>query len=370
MLRATVRRDRLLLITACLGAACTDTHGTDDPFGTQSGTDATSGASTSSTTDGETTDDLTTGITATTTAGTTTTGDTTAADSSTGAPSECGNGVVEGDELCDGTDFGGETCASQGFDEGDLLCNANCKVFSTEQCFVCGNMAVEGVEACDGSVPMGVTCESEGFTEGTIACGADCQYDTAGCSLCGNGVAEGAEECDDTDLGGQTCESLNLIGGDLGCVAASCSYDFTGCQSFMETFETGVIETYWTATGNATWIADDVDVINGSFSAGSGTITHNQTSGMSVMVDFAAGGEISFWHEESTESCCDHLEFYIDNVMQDEWSGTNAPAQADYPVAAGVHTFEWRYAKDLSVNTGQDQVWVDDILATGGALVP
>ncbi len=47
----------------------------------------------------------------------------------------CGNDVVEGDEVCDGTDLDGETCASQGFDGGTLSCNANCDGFVTTSCY-------------------------------------------------------------------------------------------------------------------------------------------------------------------------------------------------------------------------------------------
>lgn len=289
---------------------------------------------------------------------------------SSGGPPQCGNGIVEGDEVCDGEDFAEISCASQGFDEGDLICSPNCMGFSTELCFICGNQTLEGAETCDGSVPNGVTCESEGFTEGTIACNLEtCQLDTSGCSLCGNGVAEGNEECDDADFGGATCESLGLIGGDLACDAESCTYSFSGCDSFMEDFESGAIGVFWTNGGNANWIADSGNPIAGTYSGASGVITHNQQSSLSITINFAAASSISFTHEESTESSFDYLRFYIDGIEQSSWSGTNAAAQAMYNVGAGQHTFEWRYTKDGSVNSGQDRVWVDDIVTPGGQVL-
>ncbi len=43
----------------------------------------------------------------------------------------CGDGVIEANEACDGIDFAGETCSSQGFGGGDLLCSARCTIITT-----------------------------------------------------------------------------------------------------------------------------------------------------------------------------------------------------------------------------------------------
>lgn len=46
----------------------------------------------------------------------------------------CGNGVVEGDEVCDGDDLGGEACEELGmFDGGELACAEDC-TFDTSAC--------------------------------------------------------------------------------------------------------------------------------------------------------------------------------------------------------------------------------------------
>ena len=70
-----------------------------------------------------------------------------AADATVGgdaAVAVCGNGVVEGDESCDGTDFGaaGRSCERVGYSQGSLLCTLNC-TFNKSQC--------TGVEVCDDS---------------------------------------------------------------------------------------------------------------------------------------------------------------------------------------------------------------------------
>ena len=48
-------------------------------------------------------------------------------------PSVCGNGILENGEQCDGSAFGGASCASQGFSGGTLSCNSNC-TFNTSAC--------------------------------------------------------------------------------------------------------------------------------------------------------------------------------------------------------------------------------------------
>lgn len=46
----------------------------------------------------------------------------------------CGNNTKEGGEECDGPDFGGATCTSEGFDGGTLSCNPDCTL-NVSQCF-------------------------------------------------------------------------------------------------------------------------------------------------------------------------------------------------------------------------------------------
>ncbi|MCA9710770.1 MAG: hypothetical protein KDK70_33320 [Myxococcales bacterium] len=144
----------------------------------------------------------------------------------------CGNGVLDGSDICDGADLGGATCQSIGmnFDGGTLGCENNCRAFDTSECSTCGNVIVEGDEPCDGVALLGHSCEDEGFEYGQLGCLADCtDFDTSGCGLCGDGSIGGAESCDGADLAGQTCASLGLTGGTLGCTA-SCTFDFTMCE--------------------------------------------------------------------------------------------------------------------------------------------
>jgi hypothetical protein len=45
----------------------------------------------------------------------------------------CGNGNIDSGEECDGSNLGGQTCASRGYAGGTLACNSNC-AFNASQC--------------------------------------------------------------------------------------------------------------------------------------------------------------------------------------------------------------------------------------------
>jgi hypothetical protein len=54
-----------------------------------------------------------------------------------GASTPCGNGTLEGPEVCDGANLNGKTCADEGFGGGGTLaCAANCKAFDTTGCMM------------------------------------------------------------------------------------------------------------------------------------------------------------------------------------------------------------------------------------------
>ena len=163
----------------------------------------------------------------------------TTADSSGGASSDstgsqCGNGVIDDGEACDGSEFGGNTCENQGFLGGALMCSPDCLGFMTDGCqgAICGNGTIELDELCDGDDVGDGTCEAEGFVGGTLGCNATCDgYDTANCSSCGDSVVDDGEDCDGTELGDATCVSLGYDEGTLAC-ATTCVYDESGCIAY------------------------------------------------------------------------------------------------------------------------------------------
>jgi hypothetical protein len=92
----------------------------------------------------------------------------------------------------------------------------------------CGNNKIEGDEVCDGTQLGGQTCSGLGHVGGDLGCTDSCTFDESACSDCGDGDVDDGEECDESDLDDQTCLTLNHDGGELAC-NNDCTFDESGC---------------------------------------------------------------------------------------------------------------------------------------------
>ncbi|MGB6848082.1 MAG: hypothetical protein WBG05_07750 [Thermoanaerobaculia bacterium] len=100
-----------------------------------------------------------------------------------GCAGTCGNDIIEGGEVCDGTDLGGSTCGSEGCTgDGTLACLSDCSGFDTSGCFEC--------PACNdnGACELGEDC---------VSCPTDCVSGDSSGAICGNGLCEAGngEDC-------------------------------------------------------------------------------------------------------------------------------------------------------------------------------
>lgn len=157
----------------------------------------------------------------------------------------CGNGSINGGELCDGATFfnaSADSCAEWGFSGGTLGCRADCVPnFAACTKTTCGDGQIQGYEACDGTNYGGATCGGYGYGAGSLACVNNCLFhDTAQCdglASCGNGVVDGVEACDKqgstviTALGNNTCAAFGYGSGNLGCTSG-CALVLSGCSMY------------------------------------------------------------------------------------------------------------------------------------------
>lgn len=133
-----------------------------------------------------------------------------------------------------------------------------------------------------------------------------------------------------------------------------------------EGFEWGRIPPYWRNSGNNWEVVSNAtatDVRTGSYAVKvKSRLTDSASASLGLQIATGAG-DVSFNVKTSTEAEYDKLVFYVDGIEQASFSGINDwVSSASVSVAAGVHSFEWIYHKDGGTSSGDDTVWLDDIL--------
>ena len=131
--------------------------------------------------------------------------------------------------------------------------------------------------------------------------------------------------------------------------------------SYTEDFESGTLtKLAWVTGGSAPWAVQNTTASHSTYAAKAGTIGNSQTSSLSV-ASYSGGGIGSFDFKVSSELDWDFLEFYINGIRQQRWSGEVAWTTFQFPVPSGNNTYEWRYVKDADHSAGQDTAWIDNI---------
>ena len=130
-----------------------------------------------------------------------------------------------------------------------------------------------------------------------------------------------------------------------------------------ENYETGDFTKFpWDFAGQQDWTITAVSPFEGTFSSRSGVIGDSQYSSLLLTVDVLSDAPVTFYSKVSSEANYDFLVFLIDGAEMGRWSGEVPWTKRTFPVTKGIHTFQWKYLKDVNTVGGSDCAWVDFII--------
>ncbi len=140
----------------------------------------------------------------------------------------------------------------------------------------------------------------------------------------------------------------------------------------IEDWETGDFSSYdWNLGTSNQWQITTTHPYEGTYAVRSYPIGNNNTSSLKLTLEISQPDTISFYYYVSCEQGgtnwwgqtqqYDYLAFYINNTKKDSWDGVVPWTKAEYPLAAGTYTFEWRYTKDNYQTGGEDLAMIDYI---------
>lgn len=148
----------------------------------------------------------------------------------------------------------------------------------------------------------------------------------------------------------------------------------SGTPLFSDGFESGLgsFTTGCTGTSCQNWSVTNVagQYNSGSQAARSGPagptlLIANTTNFLEyTTAALASGGRIQFDFRLSSELNGDYFRFYIDGVLQNQWSGSILFNTVSYTLTAGAHVLRWEYAKNGTVNDAIDRVFIDNVIVS------
>ncbi|MEN8155342.1 MAG: C25 family cysteine peptidase [Bacteroidota bacterium] len=138
---------------------------------------------------------------------------------------------------------------------------------------------------------------------------------------------------------------------------------------YAEDFKEGRLHFPFKNSAEYPWRVDETTWHSPGYSMKSGGISHSQQSETSLCFDISQGDSLSFFYRVSSEPAYDFLNFYVDSLLDERWSGERGWSRYAVYLEAGAHTITWSYRKDYNVSKGEDAAWIDEITFPGGAFV-
>lgn len=124
----------------------------------------------------------------------------------------CGNGTIDGTEVCDGN----VPCWKAGhfYPQGEAVCNSNCTGYDTSKCLerdagdLCGNFQIDSGESCEQGDTKPCKELSDTFAGGDAECRSDCRgWDPANCTNGGTKTCAQIISCIKACAGDANCEN-------------------------------------------------------------------------------------------------------------------------------------------------------------------
>jgi hypothetical protein len=157
--------------------------------------------------------------------------------------------------------------------------------------------------------------------------------------------------------------SVISISSRLDCYPQIVERDFTfRIGKIRESFEAESFSVFpWINPSSNPWIIATENSYDGTVSARSGAVSHNEVTSLIIRTIFSSADSISFFYKVSSEINYDEFTFKINDTEVLKNSGEVPWTKFIYPVSEGVNKMEWVYEKDQSVSGGTDCAWIDNI---------
>ena len=137
-----------------------------------------------------------------------------------------------------------------------------------------------------------------------------------------------------------------------------------------ESFESASFRVFsWINLSSKPWIINGTGSYDGTFSARSGTISHNETSSLRIRTEYPVADSLRFFYKVSSENNYDFLIFKLNGAEVFKKSGETLWEEKAIYVPAGFNDMEWIYKKDQSVSEGADCAFLDMIDFAGPGTV-
>ena len=139
----------------------------------------------------------------------------------------------------------------------------------------------------------------------------------------------------------------------------------------MDGFETGDFTAFnWQFTSPIyAWTVVTENPYEGMYCAKSSSISDYESTSISITVEVGQASNVSFYYKVSSETNYDKLHFYIDGEEKNNWSGDVSWSYVLYAIQAGTHTLKWEYTKDVSMSSGSDCAWIDNVVLPASSVI-